>query len=204
MRNLTEVSLKNKGLVWYFIVVIFLASYLSANRELLAIANRRVPLIGLRVPRLRMLLPLLVMWAISLLIVVYERDLGSALLFFVIFVIMLYTATGRLFYPIVSALLLAAGAVIAYHLFAHVRTRVAIWLDPFADPSGSGLQIVQALYSMADGGLFGVGIGRGMPTTIPIVESDFIFAAMAEEMGAYILTDKATFLTFVANDGVMG
>ena len=165
------------------LVVIFLASYLSANRELLAIANRRVPLIGLRVPRLRMLLPLLVMWAISLLIVVYERDLGSALLFFVIFVIMLYTATGRLFYPIVSMLLLAVGAVIAYHLFAHVRTRVAIWLDPFADPSGSGLQIVQALYSMADGGLFGDGIGQGMPNLIPVAASDFIFPAIAEEIG---------------------
>ena len=163
------------------LVVIFLASFLSENRELLAIANRRV--LGLRIPRLSMLLPLLVMWVISLLIVVYERDLGSALLFFAIFLVMLYAATGRLFYPIVALVLLAVGGVLAYHFFGHVRTRISIWLDPFADPSGSGLQIVQSLYSLADGGLFGTGIGQGMPTLIPVVESDFIFSAIGEEMG---------------------
>ena len=163
------------------LIVIFLAIFLSENRELLAIANRRV--LGLRIPRLSMLVPLLIMWGISLLVVVYERDLGSALLFFVIFLVMLYAATGRLFYPIVALGLLAIGGVLAYHFFGHVRTRVSIWLDPFADPSGSGLQIVQSLYSLADGGLFGTGIGQGMPTLIPVVESDFIFSAIGEEMG---------------------
>ncbi len=169
------------GEVAKVLVVIFLASFLSENRELLAIANHQV--LGLRIPRLTMLLPLLIMWVISLLIVVYERDLGSALLFFVIFLVMLYVATGRLFYPLVAAVLLAIGGVLAYHFFGHVRTRVSIWLDPFADPSGSGLQIVQSLYSLADGGLFGTGIGQGMPTLIPVVESDFIFSAIGEEMG---------------------
>ena len=175
------------------LVVIFLAGFLSENRELLAIANRQI--LGLKIPRLRMLLPLLVMWAISLLVVVYERDLGSALLFFVIFLVMLYVATGRLFYPIVALILLAIGGVAAYHLFGHVRTRVSIWLDPFADPSGSGLQIVQSLYSMADGGLFGTGIGQGMPTLIPVVASDFIFSAIAEEMG--LLGASAVLLLFM-------
>ncbi len=165
------------------LIVIFLASYLSQNRELFAIAQHRVPVLGLRVPHLSMVLPLLVMWGLSLLIVVYERDLGSALLFFVIFVIMLYAATGRPFYTVVAFLLLAVGAVIAYFSFAHVRTRVAIWLNPFVDPSNTGLQLVQALYSMADGSLFGDGIGQGMPTLIPVVASDFIFPAMAEEIG---------------------
>lgn len=176
------------------LVVVFLASFLSENRELLAIANHRV--LGLRIPRLRMLLPLLAMWVVSLVVVVYERDLGSALLFFVILVIMLYVATGRLFYTLVAVLLLAAGGVLAYHFFGHVRVRLNIWLDPFSDPSGNGLQIVQALYSMADGGLFGDGIGQGLPTLIPVVASDFIFPAMAEEVG--LLGGAATILLYMS------
>ncbi|MEE8716455.1 MAG: FtsW/RodA/SpoVE family cell cycle protein [Coriobacteriales bacterium] len=178
------------------LIVIFLASYLAENRELLAVAQYRVPVIGLRIPRLRMLLPLLVMWAISLVIVVYERDLGSAVLFFGIFVIMLYVATGRLFYPIVAVVLLAVGGVLAYHFFSHVRVRISVWLDPFADPSGQGYQILQALYSMADGGLFGDGIGQGMPTLIPVAASDFIFPAMAEEIG--LLGGSAIILLYMS------
>ena len=181
------------GEVAKVLVVVFLASWLSENRELLAIANRKV--LFLSIPRLRMLFPLLAVWLVSLVIVVFERDLGSAVLFFGIFVIMLYTATGRMFYPIVAVVLLAVGGVLAYHFFGHVRTRVSIWLDPFADPSGSGLQIVQSLYSMADGGLFGDGIGQGMPTLIPVVASDFIFPAIAEEMG--LLGASAVVLLFM-------
>ena len=175
------------------LVVIFLASWLSENRELLAIANRKV--LFCSIPRLRMLFPLLAMWLISLVIVVWERDLGSAVLFFGVFVIMLYTATGRMFYPIVACGLLAIGGVLAYHFFSHVQTRVQIWLDPFSDPSNKGLQIVQSLYSMADGGLFGDGIGQGMPTLIPVVESDFIFPAIAEEIG--LLGASAVVLLFM-------
>ena len=181
------------GEVAKVLVVIFLASWLSENRELLAIANRKV--LFCSIPRLRMLFPLLAMWLISLVIVVWERDLGSAVLFFGVFVIMLYTATGRMFYPIVATVLLAVGGVLAYHFFSHVQTRVQIWLDPFSDPSNKGLQIVQALYSMADGGLFGDGIGQGMPTLIPVVESDFIFPAIAEEIG--LLGASAVVLLFM-------
>ena len=181
------------GEVAKVLVVIFLASWLSENRELLAIANRKV--LFCSIPRLRMLFPLLAMWLISLVIVVWERDLGSAVLFFGVFVIMLYTATGRMFYPIVATVLLAIGGVLAYHFFSHVQTRVQIWLDPFSDPSNKGLQIVQALYSMADGGLFGDGIGQGMPTLIPVVESDFIFPAIAEEIG--LLGASAVVLLFM-------
>jgi peptidoglycan glycosyltransferase len=176
------------------LVIIFLASFLSENRELLSISNRTV-LGVLKVPRLRMLLPLLCVWLIALAIVVWERDLGSAVLFFGIFVVMLFVATGRWFYPIVSALLLGAGGVAAYFAFAHVRTRVQIWLDPFADPTDSGYQIVQGLYSMADGGLFGTGIGQGLPTLIPLSYNDFIFAAIAEEMG--LLGASAVLLLFM-------
>lgn len=162
-------------------IVLFLAGYLSENRELLSISNRSV--LGIKVPRPRLLLPLFVVWGICLLVVIFERDLGSAVLFYTIFLIMLYVATGRVSYVIIGMLLLAIGAVGAYHFLGHVQTRFQIWLDPFADAQGKGYQIVQSLYSLADGGLAGVGIGKGLASTIPVVESDFIFSAIGEEMG---------------------
>ena len=175
------------------LIVLFLAFYLASNREALSISMRRFG--PFSVPRLRMLLPLLVMWGISLLLVVFERDLGSALLFFVFFVIMLYVSTGRVSYVVVSFLLLAVGAVFCYYAFSHVRTRVNIWLDPWADAQGGGYQIVQSLYSLADGGLIGSGIGKGLPTLIPVVESDFIFSAIAEESG--LLGGAAVLILFL-------
>ena len=162
-------------------ITLFLASYLAENREMLSASMRQVGPIAL--PRPRMLFPMLVMWGLSLLVVIFERDLGSALLFFTFFVIMLYVCTGRVGYVIVSLALLAVGGVFCYKLFSHVQTRVQIWLDPFRDPSGGGYQLVQSLYSLADGGLSGTGIGKGMPRLIPVVESDFIFSAIGEEMG---------------------
>lgn len=175
------------------LVIVFLASFLSENRELLSIGVRTV--LGVKIPRLRMLLPLLAMWLISLAIVVWERDLGSALLFFTIFLVMLYVATGRWFYPIVAAVLLAVGGVAAYHVFGHVKVRIDTWIDPFADPSDTGYQICQSLYSLADGGLFGTGIGQGMADLVPVVESDFIFSAIGEEMG--LLGGSAVLLLFM-------
>ena len=162
-------------------IVVFLASYLAENREMLSASTRQIGPIAL--PEPHMLLPMFIMWGISLLVVIFERDLGSALLFFSFFVIMLYVCTGRVSYVIVSLLLLAVGGVLCYKLFSHVQTRIQIWLDPFQDPSNKGLQIVQSLYSLADGGLVGRGIGKGMPRLIPVVESDFIFSAIGEEMG---------------------
>ena len=162
-------------------VVLFLAGYLSANRELLSISNRSV--LGFKVPRLRLLAPLFIMWGICMLIVVFERDLGSAVLFYTIFLIMLYVATGRLSYVVIGLVLLAVGGVAAYKTMSHVRVRFQIWLDPFSDAQDTGYQLVQSLYSLADGGLVGVGIGKGLATSIPVVESDFIFSAIGEEMG---------------------
>lgn len=175
------------------LIVLFLAAYLAENRELLSASSRRIG--PLTLPRPRMLAPMFVMWGLSLLVVIFERDLGSAVLFFVIFVIMLYVATGRIGYVVVALAMLAVGGVFCYMCFAHVRTRFQIWLDPFADPSGSGLQIVQSLYSIADGGLVGEGIGKGLPRLIPVVESDFIFSAIAEEMG--LLGGSAVLLLFM-------
>lgn len=175
------------------LITLFLAFYLATNREALSASMRRFGPFSL--PRLRMLLPLLVMWGISLLVVVFETDLGSALLFFAFFVIMIYVATGRVSYVVVSLALLAAGGVACYFLFGHVQNRVNIWLDPWSAASSGGYQIVQSLYSLADGGLVGVGIGNGLSTTIPFVQSDFIFSAIGEEMG--LLGSSAVLIMFL-------
>ena len=175
------------------LIVLFLAGYLAENRELLSISNHNI--LGFKVPRLRLLAPLFVVWGICLIIVAFERDLGSALLFYTIFLIMLYVATGRISYVIIGIALLAIGGFGAYQVMAHVRTRFQIWMDPFADAQGSGYQLVQSLYSLADGGLAGTGIGRGMSDSIPVVESDFIFATIGEEMG--LLGASAVLLLFM-------
>lgn len=174
-------------------IVLFLAGYLAENRELLSISNRTI--LGFKVPRLRLLAPLFVVWGVSLVIVAFERDLGSALLFYTIFLIMLYVATGRISYVIIGIALFAVGAFGMYQIMGHVRTRVAIWLDPFSDAQDTGYQLVQSLYSLADGGLVGTGIGRGLSASIPVVESDFIFATIGEEMG--LLGSSAVLLLFM-------
>lgn len=163
------------------LIILFLAGYLADRRE--ALSASAIRLGPLSLPRPRMLAPMLVMWGLSLLVVIFERDLGSALLFFTFFVIMLYVCTGRASYVIFSIVLMLVGGLICYHFFTHVQTRIEIWLNPFSDPSNKGLQIVQSLYSLADGGMVGTGIGKGLPTLIPVVESDFIFSAIGEEMG---------------------
>ena len=163
------------------IIVLFLAGYLATNRDLLSVFTFRLG--PFRFPDIRTLTPLLIMWVIALLIVVFERDLGSALVFFFVFLAMLYVATGKKFYLIIGLILITVGFVGAYMAFGHVQVRVQNWLDPFADPQGAGFQLVQAIYSIADGDLFGCGIGRGLCDQIPVVESDFIFAAIAEETG---------------------
>lgn len=174
-------------------IVLFLAGYLSENRELLSISNHSF--LGLKIPRFRLLLPLFVVWGICMAVVAFERDLGSALLFYTVFLMMLYVATGRVSYVIIGMVLLLIGGFGMYQIMGHVRVRFNIWLDPFADPQGDGYQLVQSLYSLADGGLVGTGIGRGMATNIPVVESDFIFSAIGEEMG--LLGGSAVLLLFM-------
>lgn len=169
------------GEIAKIVIVLFLAGYLAQNREMLSVFTWRVG--PVRLPDLRTILPLILMWLVAVAIVVFEKDLGSALVFFFVFLIMLYVATGKKFYLAVGLGLAGLAAVVLFFLFGHVQTRVQIWLDPFADAQNTGYQIVQAIYSMADGDLFGVGIGRGMADTIPYVQNDFIFAAIAEEAG---------------------
>ena len=168
------------------ILVVFLAGYLSENRALLADESTRIGPISL--PPLPYLAPMVAMWAIALGIVVVQRDLGAALLFFAVFLGLLYIATGRPSYVIGGLVLFVAGAFVLYNLFGHVQARVDNWLDPWADPQGAGFQVVQALYAFGRGGILGVGLGAGLPLIggrlpVPAVHSDYPLAALGEELG---------------------
>jgi cell division protein FtsW (lipid II flippase) len=159
------------------LLIVFLASYLAENRELLA--DERASTIS----RLRYLLPLLMMWGISLIVLVWQRDLGTATLFFIIFLGMLYIATGQAGYVVGGAILLLLAGGVAYFAFDVVKLRVDVWLNPWPEANDRAFQIVQSLLAFASGGVFGQGIGQGSPTYIPVVHSDFIFAAIGEEWG---------------------
>jgi len=164
------------------LLVVFMASYLAERRELLLMT--RIRLGRLRLPPLAYLAPLLLMWGFSLLLLAWQQDLGAALLFFTTFLSMLYVATGRKTYVLIGVGMLVAVALAGYSLFARVRLRGDIWLDPWADPRGDAYQIVQSLLAFASGGLLGSGIGQGYPTPyIPVVHTDFVFAAIGEEWG---------------------
>ena len=168
------------------ILVVFLAGYLSENRAILIEQDTRLG--PFRLPPLPYLAPMVAMWAIALGIVVVQRDLGAALLFFAVFLALTYAATGRLSLVLIGTVLFVAGSAVMANLFDHVRDRVAIWVDPFADPLGAGYQIVQGLHAFARGGLLGQGLGNGLPLVggrlpIPEVHTDFPLAALGEELG---------------------
>ena len=178
------------------VLVVFIAGYLADNRALLTEASLRIG--PIRVPPLPYLLPMLALFGVVMLVVVRQNDLGQALLLFGIFLTMLFVATGRRSYVLIGLLLFMAGVFVAYRLFPHVAVRVDIWIDPFADPTDRGFQPIRGLFAFARGGLFGEGLGQGLPSSIPLVHTDFIFAAIAEELGligAFALL--ALFLTFV-------
>jgi cell division protein FtsW (lipid II flippase) len=163
------------------LLILFFAGYLVAKRDVLSLASRRV--LGLEFPRARDLGPVLLAWAASLAVLIRGKDLGSSLLFFAIFVVMLYIATERTSWLVIGVGLFAGGAYAAYFLFAHVQRRIDTWLDPFADPERSGFQLVQSLFGFGTGGLTGTGLGEGRPSTVPFASTDFIMAAIGEELG---------------------
>lgn len=162
-------------------LVVFLAGYLERTRTLLTVAQYRIgPLL---LPAPRHLAPLLTAVVLALLVLVVQKDLGSSLLLFGIVVAMLYAATGRIAYPALGLVAFGIGAVLAYRLFGHLRERVAVWLDPFADPLDAGYQLVQVLFAISNGGMAGTGLGRGTPDGIPFAHTDAIFAVAGEELG---------------------
>ena len=169
------------GEIAKLVVVLFLASYLAERQSSLADRPRRIG--PFNVPEPRQLFPLFVVWAASLGVLVGQRDLGASLLLFGAFVGMLYTATARPAYLVMGGLLSVGGGYAAYRVFDHVVRRVEAWLHPFENFEGSGYQIAQAWFGMGTGSLSGSGLGLGRPDLIPNAETDFIFAAIAEELG---------------------
>jgi cell division protein FtsW (lipid II flippase) len=176
-------------------LVIFFAAYLAERKELLAIASRR--LAGMHIPDLKHFGPLLVMWGLSLAVLFFEKDLGSSLLFFSIFLVMIYIATARLVYLVFGSVLFVAGAYAGYQMFTHVQERVTVWLDVF-NPRlirDESYQLAQSLFAFATGGLFGTGLGQGRPDLIPAARTDFIFSVIGEELG--LLGTAAVLLCFI-------
>ncbi|MFI5254086.1 MAG: FtsW/RodA/SpoVE family cell cycle protein [Candidatus Limnocylindrales bacterium] len=168
------------------ILVVFVAAYLADDRALLS--GRDTKLGPIRLPPLAYLLPMLGMWGIALAIVIVQRDLGAALLFYGVFLVLLWVATQRRRDLILGLVLFVVGAVFLDLLFPHVQERVAIWLDPFATAQGSGFQVVRGLFALGRGGLVGTGLGAGLPgiggdPSIPAVHTDFVFDALGEELG---------------------
>jgi len=164
------------------ILVVFLASYLAEQypalrAEGLAADGRSLPTSP------RVFGPILLMWSLCIVVLIWQRDLGTAAIFFIVFSLLLYVASGYTFVLIGGAVLLVAAGVVAYSLFDVVSLRVDIWINPWPESDGRAFQIVQSLQAFAAGGVFGQGIGQGSPTFIPVVHSDFVFAAIAEEYG---------------------
>ena len=178
-------------------LALFFAGYLAERRELIAASTWRVG--PLRLPDPRYILPIAIGWAFAVVVMVAEKDLGSSLLFFTLFVVMMWVATERAAYLIIGLVSFAAAAYVAWRLFAHVQLRVDLWLDPWSlygdGTSDRGRQAVQSAFALADGGMGGRGLGLGTPTKIPAVKTDFIFAAIGEEMG--LLGATAVLIAFV-------
>ncbi len=160
-------------------LAVFFAGYLVQTRDALSLVSTRV--LGLQLPRGRDLGPLLAAWGLSALILIAQRDLGSSLLFFGLFVAMLYLATERISWVVIGLSLFAVGAYISWLLFGHVQTRVDLWLDPFSP--GLSDQVAKGLMGMAHGGLFGTGLGEGYPQETYFANSDYIVASFGEELG---------------------
>lgn len=170
------------GEISKILLAVFFAGYLVTARDSLSLVGRKV--LFLQFPRGRDLGPILVAWLASLAVLVFERDLGTSLLFFGLFVSLLYVATERTSWIVIGLLLFLVGAFAAWTQFSHVQTRVAIWLRPFAPENAAGaFQLVQGLYGMASGGMLGTGLGQGRPDIVPYAESDFIVAGIGEELG---------------------
>ncbi|GBG56171.1 cell cycle protein [Sporomusaceae bacterium FL31] len=162
-------------------IVVFLAAYLNERRQLLTLMNNKYG--PLTLPPMRFIAPLLIIWGLAMMMFILQRDLGSALLFFGIALLMTYMASGKINYVLIGSCLFLVGAIACYSLYPHVQTRVDIWLNPWSDPNGKAYQIVQSLFALGTGGILGSGLSFGYPNLIPEVHTDFIFSAIGEELG---------------------
>ena len=168
------------------LLTIFFAGFLVTRRHSLALVNRKI--LGVGLPRMKDVGPIVAVWLSAVLVLILERDLGTSLLLFGVFIVMLYVATGRRLWVILGSFLLVASSSFAYLAFSHVQVRFSVWLDPFSQASDKGYQIVQSLYGFANGGIFGTGWGRGYPQLVPFAKTDFITSALGEELGLAGLT----------------
>ncbi len=197
-------------------IVIFLASYLREHREVLIVGARRV--LGITLPPLKHLGPLLVVWGASMFMLIFIRDLGSSLMFFAAFLALLYVATGRFSFVVIGMALFLAGAWFIASTVPHVHDRVEIWLDPYQEPTGSGYQILQSIFAQADGGLFGKGFGQALITIpgtndalLPAAQTDTIYSLIVNEIGLFgacgviliylLVTARGFKIALMADDG---
>jgi cell division protein FtsW (lipid II flippase) len=166
-------------------LAIFFAGYLVRSRDSLSMVGRKF--LGIRFPRWRDLGPILVIWAVSMSVIVFQRDLGTGMLYFGLFLVMIYVATGRFSWVLLGLILFVGGALVANQLLGYVHGRFENWLNPFSnkvyEASGGSYQLVQGLFGLAHGGLLGTGLGQGQPQVTPLAQSDYIFASLGEELG---------------------
>jgi cell division protein FtsW (lipid II flippase) len=198
-------------------IVIFLASYLRENREVLIVGARRV--LGVTLPPLKHFGPMLVVWGASMFMLVFIRDLGSSLMFFAAFLALLYVATGRFSFVVIGMAMFVVGAWFFASTVPHVHERVEIWLNPYNDPTGSGYQILQSIFAQADGGLFGKGFGQSLITIpgtggdplLPAAQTDTIYSLIVNELGLFgacgvvliylLIAARGFKIALLANDG---
>jgi len=173
------------GEIAKILLAIFFAGYLVSRKGPLSEIGSRV--LGMKIPSAKDLGPVLLFWVASIAVLVIQRDLGTSILYFGLFLVMIYTATGRGFYVGIGLVMMVTGALVASRLFGYVGARFDAWLNPFAvenyNAAGGSYQLVQGLFGMAHGDVIGAGLGSGFPQLIPLAESDFIFAAFGEELG---------------------
>ncbi|WP_457973093.1 FtsW/RodA/SpoVE family cell cycle protein [Arthrobacter sp. D1-17] len=167
-------------------LAIFFAGYLSSNRDLIMLAGRKIG--PMQFPRFKDMGPMITAWLVSIGVLIFQRDLGSSILFFGLFIVMIYVATSRISWVVIGVSLILGGGFIASQVFSHVALRIDSWLNAFTEevfgrsPGGSG-QIVEGLFGMASGGLVGTGLGQGRPNLVPFANSDMIIASFGEELG---------------------
>lgn len=180
------------------VLVAFLASYLA---EQYAVVRAESETFG-KTPSPRMFGPVVLMWGLSLVVLIWQRDLGAAALFFLVFIALLYVASGQALVMIAGIVLTLAAGVAAYVLFDLVKLRVDTWINPWPEADGRAFQVVQSLMAFASGGILGRGIGQGSPGYIPVVHSDFIFAALAEEWGLIGVTAALVCIALIVVRGL--